>query len=377
MRHATLNLARTLLLLTLAPSLGCSALGLAKPEYCEDQGASSLQPWVDSTWAPYCDEFNTRLTEPQNYELVELTEFLSAHPERTAELKTKLTRYKDPKRCFETNAEQLQYRKLSACLEDGPSQDARVTLTWDVRADPWLKEYDFRAKKLRRDLTDMNAAAENIERKIQEKFQANEIMDQPELFVAFDETMSRLEKDMAAVDNANSSYNRILATASSYPALAHMITQKYRPVLDTIMQDHKKNRELFNQLQDQRRFLRFAVYSVGRTCPTGVRANNELKAARTVLKEKIAELGASTPRITETVQESKSEDEFTVLQTFRGVICATRNTGNQVVGKPEMCAKHLFTIQRSRGVDDKRWDDWTLQSLEEGGPKEGVDCTKF
>lgn len=369
------------LLAILIPSLslaGCVTLGLSEPEFCNEQGSASLEPWIEKNWVPYCDALDEHLNSPQNYSLMELASFLAQHTERVSEINQKLSRYEKPERCYGEAVEELKYRRLMSCIEDNDEQNARFSNSFSVRADPWLDEYQLRVKKLRRDLNDAKELGERIMSKLQGHIDEASPMDDPELASQLSKKLETLDKDVKFIDGAKPALEALLYTASPHPALANTINNNYRPPLTVIIEDHAKNKKLYAELVKTSDYLTKAAYGVGKSCPDGVRARNEEKAAKPLLTEAMAQLSASKKiAITETGTVVNDPDGFISRETFKGFFCAQRRAENQVEGKPQVCSQHFFTIEREKGQDEKKWDVWNLKGITEGDATQGVDCSKL
>lgn len=369
----------TALSLTLITSLtGCVALGLSEPDFCNDQGSQSLEPWIQKNWVPYCEQLDQRLESPQSYPLMELADFLSKHGERSAEIRAKLARYENPERCYSEPVEELKWRRLTTCIEDNDEQNARQSTSFEVNADPWLDEYQLRVKMLRRDLNDAKQLTERTALKLQTHIDNSTPMEQPELTDQLKAKLKTLEKDITFLDSAKPSLERLLAASSGSAALAATINNKYRPPLNLIVEDHAKNKKQYAELLKTSDYLAKAAYGVGKSCPDGVKARTEEKAAKSLISGQALQMGASKKiAIVETATVTNDADGFISRETFKGFICAPRKAENQIEGRPQVCSQHFFTIEREKGQDEKKWDVWNLKKMEEGDVSQGVDCNKL
>lgn len=355
---------------------GCVALGLSEPEFCENAGSTSLMPWVKSTWEPYCEQLNNHLESPQKYELPALTTFFAEHPAKVEELKTKLARYDRPERCFSEPQEELQLRRLQTCMQTNDEQDARISTSWKIKAEPWLGEYQFRVKSLRGKLTKTKAIGDKIERKIRDKFENNTQMDQPELTKTYTDNMAKHEKEIAAIDKSKAQLTQLTEMSAANPGLATTITREFGPPIQVLLEDHEKNKKLYAELVKTRDFFVLATGSVGKACPAGKKARKELKIAKKQLTEELGKVSASSKSITVLTKINREDDEegFSSKESFQGFICGKRSSKNQFEGRPEMCVQWFFTIQREKGQNEKKWEPWVVKKFTEGKANQGVDC---
>ena len=369
----------SLLVLCLTAQLtGCVALGLSEPDFCNDIGSASLEPWIEKEWVPYCEQLERHLESPQDYKLSELTTFLAGHAEKSEEIKQKLARHDRPERCFSSGAEELKYRRLMTCIAQGDDQAARLSNSFKVRADPWLDEYQLRVKKLRRDLGDAKGLADRTMAKLQGHIDSSTPMDQPELADQLASKLAQLDNDMKFMGGAQTSLEALLAMAAPNPALATTINTSYRPPLTAIIDEHRANAKTYAELLKMRDYLQRASYGVGKPCPDGLKTRVEEKAARPLLTPKMQEMSAGKKvGITELAVVTNDADGFISRETFKGYICAPRRPENQIEGKPQVCAQHFFVIEREKGQDVKKWDAWVLKQVEEGDHTQGVDCGKL
>lgn len=355
----------------------CVSLGLSEPEFCNAGGGYALMPWVEENWTAYCQELDDHLTQPQEYSLKELTAFFSNHSERVDSINSKLRRYDRPDRCFSEPQEQLQLRNLRSCIAEDADQDFRITNSWKVRAEPWIDDYKFRIRKLRKNLETTEKLGNKIEKRLLEKFANNARMDQPELAVQYDKSINNLEPEVQELAKAKAELDELISLASSNQALASTISGDFAPIIGEVSDKHEKNEELFAKLKRTRDFFVLGSGGVGKSCPRGIRARTELKAAKGVLEEEAQKLGTSMGNIgiLSKKRRKDSEDGFSSRESFRAFVCAKRSADNQFQDRPKLCTKYLYTIYREKGQDDRNWDVWMIKPPVEGAAKDGVDCT--
>lgn len=355
----------------------CVTLGLAEPEFCNAGGGYALMPWVEETWASYCTELDDHLTQPQEYSLKEITAFFSNHSKRVDTINSKLRRYDRPDRCFSEPQEQLELRRLRSCIAEDADQDFRITNSWKVRAEPWIDDYKFRIRKLRKNLEETEELGKKIEKRLLEKFATSTRMDQPELAAQYDKSIDKLDPEVQDLAKAKTELDELISLASSNQGLASTISGDFAPIINEVSERHEKNEKLFANLKRTRDFFVLGTGGVGKSCPLGLRARNELKAAKGVLEEEAQKLGTppSNIGVITKIRRKDSEDGFSSRETFNAFICARRSPDNQFQGRPKLCTKYLYTIYREKGQDDRNWDVWMIKPPVEGAAKDGVDCT--
>ncbi len=358
----------------LAALMVLSACGPSEPGLCEDTREGALTPWIENEWEPYCGVLYDHLEEPGNYSLLELTEFFAEHDQRRDDLNISLKRYEKPEQCFRAPAQQLRYRSLVSCLDNAEAMERRISASWTARSQPWIDEYEGRVKRLRRKVSDARLLSDKVTTKLEQRYDFIGPM-APGSYEKLAGMLVDLREDMDFMDRAEPEYKSFLKVSADSSDLNALVDRTLSERVEILLSDHKKNRVEFAKLNFEENFLRYAVYSVGRECPTAPRATKEQKAARGALAVKMGELG--TPRsdihITEkiTLSENESGD---ISQTASGTFCAPRVSEHQFDGRRQQCGVFSFTIQRTKISGERRYGDWTMTKIDESEYDNGVDC---
>lgn len=350
-----------------------TACGPREPGLCEDTREGALTPWVNETWEPYCSAFSDHLLEPERYSIGELTKFFADHPAKREELKTSLSRYAEPERCFrDVPAERLRYQSLKDCLEANESMTRKIHAAWSARAEGWFKEYTYRVKKLRRDLDDIEVLGDKLNMKLEQKFDFRAPMDD-DLFDRYAQSLSDVQPDVEFLNGAKPTFDSLIGTAKTDADLARMIKNTYGKTFENLISDHDKNRLRYAKLSGAAAFYKHAVYAVGKQCPDGQKANKEVRAAKEALALELSKFAfVTSPRVTK--KTVRISDEAADIEKFEGIVCTARGDSNQFEDRRELCSQYHFIVERQRAKGERRWEDWTLQKFEEGDVEEGVDC---
>ncbi|MEC9398287.1 MAG: hypothetical protein VX475_11735 [Myxococcota bacterium] len=365
---ATLTVLGALLL----PLAGCGT-----PDYCEDQGPNGFDTFRNQEWVPYCQQFETKLSDPLSYELTDLTDTFSEFPEKSAEMKKQLATWEKPEACFESKMEQLELRRLESCLEYDAETDSKIQRAWEIRAKPWVEDYEKQVKKLQRQLGDLKIDATRIDEKITQKFDLSAPMDD-KMVVEFGTSISDVEPQISSIDKAKLDYERFVSSSMANPSLNTFIEENYGEVIQQILKDHEDNRFAIAKLRGQERYFTYAANTVGKKCIEGPSARKEDKILRKVLGEKMTQAKAGkTINVSQKITKSTDEKTSDEVETIKGFFCGLRAQENQFDGKPSMCSQHHFEVKRIRPAGERRWKDWELVEVKEGDIPEGVDCAKL
>jgi hypothetical protein len=356
----------------LLPLAGCGT-----PDYCEDQGPNGFDTFRNKEWIPYCQEFETRLSDPLSYELTDLTDTFSDFPEKSAEMKKQLSAWEEPEACFETKMEQLELRRLESCLEYDAETESKIQRAWEIRANPWIEDYEKKVKRLQRQLGDLKIEATRIEEKVTQKFDLNAPMDN-KMVLEFGASISEVEPQISAIDKAKLDYERFVSSSMANPSLNTFIEENYGEKIQEILKEHEDNRFAIAKLRGQERYFTYAANTVGKKCIEGPSARKEDKILRKVLGEKMTQAKAGkTINVSQKITKSTDEKTSDEVETIKGFFCGLRAQENQFDGKPSMCSQHHFEVKRIRPAGERRWKDWELVEVKEGDIPEGVDCAKL
>ena len=358
-------------------ALAVTQIGCGPPKMCSDMSSGGFGKFRSEEWQPFCQRLDRSISDPLSFELIELTEFFASFPERSQELRSELIDYEKPKRCFDSDTAKLEYRRMTRCLVDNEEIRLNMLQAWEVRAKPWVEEYDERVGDLSRELTNLTREADYIEQKLSQKFDFSVPMSDEKL-LAFRAQLDEVQPKLEAVDRAKTDYERLAGASMANDQLNRFIEENYAEVIKRLLQDHEGNRVMMARLRARERYFTFATYSVGRPCIEGPKARKEKRVAEDVLAEPMKERSASeTIHISQPIEEATAEDGSTQTETFKGFFCAERGPDNQFEDKPTMCSQFTFEITRARPAGERRWGDWQVTSVEEGDVNAGVDCNKL
>lgn len=347
----------------------CKTLGLGTPEYC----GPKVRPYVQETWAPYCEKLNQHLEDPTSYKLTELTAFLAAYPLKAEEIRNEMARYKEIQKCYADGADQLTYKRLTACVADDDDMAYRASTSWKVAAEKWFEDkYTFQTKKLNRELKALAQQSQKVNREIEEKFDLKIDMD-PKVYASFHDKLEEERARAKQVEEYEALFKEARAKASEYKALGSFINSEFGKQADELARIQDDNRALLKQLNTDDRYFSMASPATGRACPRSSGSARDKGVAKRLLRDQIGEIQASSNIIISGGITSR-EDGPAQFESFKGKICGNRGEKNQFSKRRVLCSTYTFTIERSKGVDDKRWDEWALKKFEEDDFKGSVDC---
>lgn len=291
-------------------------------------------------------------------------------------MQSKLASFEEHDKCFASQSDKLDYRRLNRCLSDNEVQ-SRIMRAWSVRAEPWLEDYDNRVDQLVRSLDAAERDAEYIYGKIEQQNRRHAPIDIDRV-KEFRQSLDAMQRSVDAIDMAKSDYERLKGASMAYDDLSSHIDATLAAEIAAMFERHDKNRFAIAKLRNKERFFNFALPAVGTPCPESPepkQVRKEVRTAQKLVDAKQQELGGGKiVAVTSPVTSSTDEESGEVTESFEGHICGKRNIDNQFPDYFELCSKYVFTIERSRPADQKRFGEWTLASIDEGDQSEGVDC---
>jgi hypothetical protein len=352
---------------------GCASA----PEYCEDTSTKGFRKWANEEWVTYCEQLSARLEDPTSYTLNDLTNFYARHPERSGELRQRLSMYKDADQCYQGST-RLRYNAQVECLQTDDSMAQRVQISWRTQAEPWLEELVYRAKKTSQAIDQLDAARAKVEKEIKEKSERQLTADAG-LYESYVTALTAIEKDMAFVHSNVEMYEQFRSVSSGYSVLSQLVNDEMRSELEPLLKKHKQNVEKVAELQLHRSYYEYALPSIGKLCPPNPlpRASREQKQAGQTLADELAQIQAPARlvRISEATSSYLSEETGATFETFEGFVCGARQPERQFRDRPVQCAVYKFTLERAKARERTAWEPWVAKSFDEAGPEGGVDCS--
>ena len=353
--------------------IACFSSACGPPELCQQDGKGSFSSFRQNTWTPYCADLEQRLQNPLNYELILLTEFFSEYPEQQRTMTTTLEGFTEHEKCFASQSDKLEYRKLNKCLSDSDVQ-ARIKRAWSVRAEPWLEGYEQRIDALTLSLEESEKEADYILGKIK---QHERLHSPPELnsIKKFSDLLDDMQSEVDAIDRAKMDYERLKGASMSYQDLSDHIDSTVNDSIVKMFDKHDKNRFSIAKLRNKERFFEYALPALGTPCTTSLKANKETRLAKRALGEKQKDINASKIiAVDDKISSTTNEEDGTTTESFSGYICGKRHIDNQFPDYFELCSKYNYVISRTKAKDARRFGDWSVTLFEEGPAEDGIDC---
>lgn len=357
---------RTLLAACVIAGVLTSSCGT--PKYCRE---GAFPRFLEEDWRTYCEAFQERVESPGNFELTELATFFGNHSARAKSIRDELLRYESPAACFEGPRAELEYRRLDTCAKDDDGQRQEIANAFVANLEPWLSDHRLRLSSLTPKVGDVEREASRIEKKVAEAFDFHSELD-PSDFLKFADTVDAAESEYNRGATLSRDWAQMKKLAGSSSTIISRMDEQYGAEVTDLNAKFKELGDRVIELRERERYLEYAVYSVGKPCPQGIRATKELGIARNILKGKVAEVGGVQPRVT-TGLVVDSRDEFEV-ESFEGFICGVRSKEGQFEGKPRQCTTYRYQLERQRVAGERRWGDWAVMAFEEAGAQNGVEC---
>lgn len=354
-----------ILVLVLLSTTSCALFG--KPDYCTKTRQGNFKSFLEEDWRTYCAEFEEKTSAVANYQLTELTRFYGNHPARIEDLKSEMIRFEDPEACFTEPRERLELRSLNNCLQDDSEQQLQIINAWKARAQPWLEGVKLTIQSNKPKISDVRRESRRLQKKAAEAFDFNSEMD-PADYEKFRADLAQLEKSVAAASNAQRSFRELLQLAAGNSSLTNAMQAEYGPAFAELGRDIDDQRQDIEELNEDARYLEFAVNSAGKPCPKGIRARSELRAAKKALGSQVSSIDRRTRDIrisSAIVPEERGPVQY---ERFEGFVCGKRSEENQFAEKPPQCGIYRFMLERTKGFDDRRWEPWQVKGWQESGP---------
>lgn len=363
-----------LVLLILVTTTSCALFG--KPDYCTQTRQGNFKSFLDDEWRAYCTAFEDRTQAVANYELTELTEFFGAHPARIEELKSEMVRFEDTDACFSEPREELELRSLNSCLENDESQQLQVINAWKARAQPWLEQVQITVQSNKPKISRMASESRRLQKKAGEAFDYNSELD-PTDYEKFRADLADLKGSVDSARTTQRSFQQLLQLASGNGSLTAAMQNEYGPAFAELAASIQDQKSDVDQLEADARYLEFAYNSAGKSCPKGIKARSELRAAKGALDSQVAAIGRRTRNINVSSVATLEERGPVMYERFEGFVCGKRGSENQFEGRPQQCGVYRFLLERTKGVDDRKWEPWLVKAWQEAGADGGVDCGKL
>lgn len=345
-------------------STGCGA-----PGYCKQVG---FNDYLDNEWRVYCAAYLERVERPAQFEIQELTRFFANHPDRAAELRQRQDAYQDVSACFETPREQYEYKSLASCLNDDEAQRNRINKAWQARADAWIQDYESLAQRMGPRVEALQREATRLMRKAKESFEYKVVVE-PDDFLEWQVDLRARGEELARLSAVQDEWRPLVETAGGNEALREVMLDDYGPRVARLSEEILEFRDALVEAQLLHQYLENSLKAAGRACPDGIRARREARIARSVLSTQIESIDGGAPRIDAKITPDERGDES--FEFFSGFVCGERGEDQQIKDQVELCAMHRFVLERKKPKEQRKWEDWTVKSFEEGGPDDSVDCS--
>lgn len=359
------------LVLAVLSTSSCALFG--KPDYCVQKRTGNFATFLEEDWRTYCAEFDERTSAVANYTLEDLTAFYGAHPAKVQEMKEEMVRFEDIDACFTEPREELELRALNSCLENDEAQQLQIINAWKARAEPWLEGTQLTVQGNKPKISALGSESARLEKKAAEAFDFNSQME-PDDYEKFRADLKALERDLASARAAQQSFQKLLQSASGNASLTTAMQTEFGPAFAELAASIEDQREDFKALKASERYLEFAVNSAGKRCPNGIKARTESRAAQKALESQVASIGRKTRHIEVSSVAQLEERGPVQYERFEGFVCGRRSSENQFDGKPQQCGQYRFLLERTKAVNDKKWEPWLVKGWQEAGPEAGVDC---
>jgi len=347
---------------------GALTTSCGTPKYCNE---GAFPRFLEEDWRTYCEAYQDRVEGPGNFEIEELARFFGSHSAKTKAIRDELLRYENPAACFDGPRSELEYRRLDSCAKDDDGQRQEMANAFAARVDPWIADHKLRQNSLAPAIGDVEREATRIEKKITEAHEFHAELD-PSDFLKFSDSLVAVEAEYRRGATLNDEWPRIKRLAGDSDTITSTMDRLYGDDVKLLTGQFRDLGQRVADLRERQRYMEYAVYSVGKRCPDGIRANAELRIARNTLKGKIAEVGGTAPRVTST--SLLDERDGFDYEAFEGFLCGIRQAEGQFESQPRQCGIYRYKLERQRPTGERRWGDWALLSFEESPSREGVEC---
>ncbi len=338
---------------------------------CGSKKSGSFGSFLDDSWRTYCNEYESHVTEPLTYELLDLADFLAKHPQKVDELNQSLANFEDVKSCFDTNAKLLEYRELQNCIRIDDEQDLRMMSAFSVAIDPWMSEFSDEIAGLEPKLNKNEKINARLISKASNALADHRGINEDEAIADHFENIELVKEEIINTNAKAISFEQVREVISPNPALNERLD-------DGLLEEYAENKKRLKiqqsrieQIEKESKFIKVVENSAGKTCPKmGRNRPKETKIAIKTLRSYFRKVESGRIRIdgpikTKTIKKTKT-------QRFSGLVCGLRDSKFNE-GDVELCAIHRFEISRRKKRG--RWTKWKGVTTE-GELKDGIDCAR-
>ncbi len=339
------------------------------PGYCK-QG--SFPAFVEDEWRAYCVTYDEHVERPGSFELEALTSFLAEHPRRAAELRASLQTWDEPAACFQAPREKLEYRGLNSCIQHDDRQRHEMINAWEARAEAWIGEHEAQVQFIGPKLGDLAREGARLLRETNEAFEFQAQMD-PADYLEWNVELRTQAEAASELSDVRDEWRDVLQRAEGVEFLREAMLADFGPRVAMLSEELISLQDRLRDLQEIRGYLELAIPAAGKPCKDGVRARKESRIAKSALQTQVKKIKGNTPRVSTRItpdERAKVEYEF-----FSGFVCGERNQDKQLEEQRTLCARYEYVLERKKPEGEKKWGDWYVKKISEGGVDEGVDCT--